>query len=179
MGAVNTPTGNQMIRNSGKARNYHALHWLAEPLQAYNRMFFPILSFHPISPGTVANATWRLSALSRMLSPCFLTGAPLRHGRMRLTQPRGFRALRHWVWLFHFVSLLFVHSIIRYVFHLTFFKELDPYILLMHQNKLKHYCFPVTILLSTETRDSSALWAAKVVFTLWKKTKWKLVISSP
>ena len=115
------------------------------------------MSFHPISCGVVASATWRLAVLSRMLAPHFLIGAPLEHGRMRLTRPRGFRALRHWVWLFHFVSLLFVHSIIRYVFHLSFFKELDPYILLMHQNKLKHYCFPVMILLSTETRDSSAL----------------------
>ena len=115
------------------------------------------MSFHPISCGGVASATWRLAVLGRMLSPCIRIGAPLKHGRMRLTLPRGFRALRHWVWLLHFVSLLFVHSIIRYVFHLSFFKELDPYILLMHQNKLKHYCFPVMILLSTETRDSSAL----------------------
>ena len=125
MGAVKTPTENRMIINSGKARNYHALHWLAEPLRAYNRQNVQDLSFHPISPGTVASATWRLSALSRMLSSCFLTGAPLQHGRMRLTQPRGFRALRHRVWLFHFVSLLFILSIMRYVFYVSSLKELD------------------------------------------------------
>ena len=38
----------------------------------------------------------------------------------------------------------------------------------MRRNKLKHCCFPLMIRLSRETRDSSALWAAKVVFTLWK-----------
>ena len=114
-----------MIRNCGKARNYHALHWLVEPLQAYNIQKVQLLSFHPISPGTVASATWRLTVLSRMLSPCFLIGAPLQHGRVRLTEPRGFRAWRHWVWLFHFVSLLFVHSIIRYVFNISSLKELD------------------------------------------------------
>ena len=127
MGAVNTPTENRMIINSGKACNYHALHWLAELMKAYNRPNVQILSFYPISPGTVGSATWRLSVLSRMLSPCFLTGAPLRHGRMRLTQPRGFRAWRHWVCLFCFVSLLFVHSDIRYVFHISSLKELDIY----------------------------------------------------
>ena len=165
MGAVNTPTGNQMIRNSGKARNYHALHWLVKLKKPATDQKVEILSFHPIYCGVVANATWRLAVLSRMLSPCFLIGAPLEHGRMRLTHPRGFRALRHWVWLFHFAFCSFYQKI---CFPYKVLKQLDSYLLIMRRNKLKHCCFPLMIRLSRETRDSSALWAAKVVFTLWK-----------
>ena len=117
MVAVNTATGHQMSGNCGKARNYHALRWLVDPLKAYNGQNVQILSFYPKSPRGVASATWRLTVLSRMPSPCFLIGAPLQHGRMRLTEPRGFRGLQYWVWLFHFFSLLFVHSYIRYVIH--------------------------------------------------------------
>ena len=125
MGAVNTGTGHQMSGRWGKARNHHAVHWPVEPLQAYNRQNVPILSFHPKSPCGVASATWRLTVLSRMPSPCFLIGAPLQYGRMCLTEPRGFRGLQNWVWLFHFVSMLFVHSYKRYVFQKSSVKEFD------------------------------------------------------
>ena len=126
MGAVKTPTRNQMRGNCGKARNHHTLQWLMEPVKAYKWQNVQILSFHPISRGVVANATWRLRVVSRTLSTCFLIGAPLKHGRMRLIEPRGFRALWCWVWLFHFVALLFLHSFMRYVFHcVCVVKELD------------------------------------------------------
>ena len=92
MVAVNTRTGHQMSGNCGKARNYHALRWLVDPLKAYNGQNVQIFSFHPRSAGGVASATWRLTVLSRMLSPRFLIGAPLQLGAMRLTKPRGFRA---------------------------------------------------------------------------------------
>ena len=125
MGAVNTLTRHQKTGNCGKACNQHALHWLVDPIKTYNRQKVQILSLYPISTCAVANATWRPTVLSRMRSTCFLIGAPLQPGRMRLTQPRGFRAMQYWVWLFHFVSLLFVHSIIRYSFHISSLKELD------------------------------------------------------
>ena len=105
MTAVNTPTGHQTTGNCGEACNQHALRWMVEPMVAYDRQSVQILSFRPTSPGGVASATWRLTVLSRMLSPCFLIGAPLHYGRMRLTEPRGFRGLRYWVWLFF---LLFI-----------------------------------------------------------------------
>ena len=161
-----------MRANSGKTRNHHALHWLVEPLQAYNRQNVQILNFHPISPGTVASATWRLTVLSRMLSPCFLTGAPLQHGRMRLTQPRGFRALRHWVWHFHIVSLLFVHSFIRYVFHILSLKALD-----LFYDWGFGISYKVTVFLlwfiNARWPVTPQLYAAKVVFTQRKRTTLK------
>ena len=125
MGAVKTPTRNQMRGNCGKARNHHALPWLVEPVKAYKWQNVQIFGFHPICRGVVASATWRLRVLSRTLSTCLLIGAPLKHGRMRLIEPRGFRALWGWVWLFHFVALLFVHYITRHVFHTLCLKELD------------------------------------------------------
>ena len=50
MVAVNTATGHQMSGNCGKARNYHALRWLVDPLKAYNGQNVQILSFYPKSP---------------------------------------------------------------------------------------------------------------------------------
>ena len=96
-----------MRANCGKACNHHTLHWLVKPLQGCNRQNVQIFSFHPRSAGGVASATWRLTVLSRILSPCSLIGAPLQLGTMRLTQPRGFRALRHWVWLSRFFFIAF------------------------------------------------------------------------
>ena len=128
-----------------------------ESIKAYNSQNAQVLSFHPISSGGVASATWRLAVLSRMLSPCFLIGAPLQHGRMRLTEPRGFRGLQHWVWLLDFFPLLFVDSNIRYMFHIRSLKELDLWLWPRLWNKLWHYCFPVTVHQSTVTRDSSSL----------------------
>ena len=136
MGAVKTPTRHQTIGNCGKARNCHALRWLVEPLKSGNRQKVHILSFHPRSPGGVASATWRPTVLSRMLSPCFLIGASLQLGRMRMIAPRGFRGWQFWVCLLYFVSLLFVHSNTRYAFHIMSLKELDLYLWLFLCNKL-------------------------------------------
>ena len=76
-------------------------------MTAYNRQNVKHMSLYPIIPGGVASATWRLTVLSRMLSLSFLIGAPLQHGRMRLTEPRGFRGLQNWVWLVYFILFAF------------------------------------------------------------------------
>ena len=75
----------------------------------------------------MASATWRLTLLNRMLSPCFLIGSPLQHGRMRLTKPRGFRALQYRVWIFVFSTLFFFHYNIRCFFYISCLKVLDLY----------------------------------------------------
>ena len=129
MGAVKTPTGHQLIRKCGKGRNYHALGWLVEPVKTHTRRNVQILSFHPRSPGEVASATWRLTLLSRMLSPRFPIGAPLRHSGVRLTQPRRFRDWQFRVWLFHCVSMVLCGFIILHICkEISSFRELDLYL---------------------------------------------------
>ena len=58
---------------------------------------------------------------------------------------------------FFFFSLFCIHSSIRYVFHMSYLKELDIYSLLTRPIWSEILSFSVIIHLSTVTRDSSAL----------------------
>ena len=163
MSAVNTANGHQMRGNCGKACNQHALHWLVDPIKTYNRQKVQILSLYPISTCAVANATWRPTVLSRMRSTCFLIGAPLQPGRMRLTQPRGFRGLQYWVWLFRVAFCSFYLKIYFQciVFKRTWFINRQP-------NLWEKYSF---LLRSINAREpvTLQLYAEKVVFTQLEK----------
>ena len=157
-----------MMRDCGKARNYYALCRLVEPVKANNRQKVQILSFHPKSTCEVVSATWRMKGLSRMLSPCFLVGAPFQHGRMRLTEPRGFRVLRCWVCLFYRVLLLFVYSFIRCAFVIVF-KETSYYI----YDYFVEIRYEITVFvlwfIFPHEPVTSQLYAAKVVFSSVEK----------
>ena len=120
----------------------------------------------------MASATWRLTVLSRMPSPCFLIGAPFQHGRMRLTEPRGFRGLQYWVWLFHFFIAFrsFLHKICNP--QNCILRGFDLYSRLRILNKLIYLGFPDLIHKST---NSSALCCESRLYPA-EKDKLKLVI---
>ena len=170
MGAVNTPTGHQMRANCGKACNHHTLHWLVKPLQGCNRQNVQIFSFHPRSAGGVASVTWRLTVLSRMLFPSF--SLVLHSNSARWDWPSrvdlelsgiGFGSLPSFL-------LFFVHPIIRYAFHKLPLKEIHFYIWLFHWNCSKMTVFLLWFI-NPRQPVTPHLYAAKVVFTKWKRTK--------
>ena len=132
-----------MRLNCGLAWNCPTPRWLVETLKACMTQNVSILSFHPISLGAMASATWRPTLLPRMPSPSLLSGAPLQHGRTRLTKPRGFRECGIGFGSWTFFCCLFKFSKIRFVFSELSMKKLGLPNLFKTQRMLKKCCFPV------------------------------------
>ena len=63
------------------------------------------MTFHPATRDAVANATWWPALPSKEQLLRSVHSTPVWGGVVGLTEPRGFRDVQRWVWLFHISSL--------------------------------------------------------------------------
>ena len=141
-----------MRLNCGLAWNCPTPRWLVETLKACMTQNVIILSFHPISLGAMASATWRPTLLPRMPSPSLLSGAPLQHGRTRLTKPRGFRECGIGFGSWTLFCCLFKFSKIWFVFSKLSIWKVLVFQFVQNSQYVKKCCFPVIFLQSTVTQ---------------------------